>query len=621
MCGIVGVVSRSGVVDRNWVAAAAASVRHRGPDDAGEWWSDDGRVGLGHRRLAIVDLSSAGHQPMCDLRGEHVIVFNGEIYNFKELRADLALGGHRFRSHSDTEVVLAAYREWGLDCLQHLNGMFAFAIYDAREQRLLLARDRAGEKPLFYSLSDEALRFGSELKAILADAAVSRRIDREALDCYLSMGFVPGDRCILRGVQKLPPAHALSFDLRTGRALMWRYWRLPKLDENAAAHLGTNALVEELEAILSDAVARQLVADVPVGVLLSGGLDSSLVTALAVRHAPKVKTFTVAFSGYRAHDESTYARLVSTHFGTEHTELSATEVTVDVLPTLARQFDEPIVDSSMIPTYLISRLVRERCAVVLGGDGGDELFGGYRHYERLARLQCIGWVVPRWVRRRVAATAESLPIGFKGRNWLQAFGVDLQTGLPLVASYFDAASRIRLMSPEPWSLVAEKIRSERTDDSAGLLQRATRTDFENYLAEDILVKVDRASMLSSLEVRAPLLDVRLIEFAFGKVPSRLKATTFRRKALLRALATRLLPPQFDAHRKHGFSIPLSEWLKEEGSWSDYFREVLVESKSGIFSRAVIDQLLLGQAAGHANSERLFALVLLELWMREYRCGL
>ena len=619
MCGIIGIASTTGVSERHWLAAGRDAMRHRGPDGYGEWWAPDGCVGFGHRRLAVIDLSAAGEQPMADASGRLHIVYNGEIYNFIELRAQLAAKGYAFRSHTDTEVILAAYHEWGSDCLARLNGMFAFALYDAARRQILMARDRAGEKPLFYALTATALRFASELKGLLADPRLPRDIDREALDCYLTMGFIPGGRCILQGVSKLPPAHALLFDLTTARSQVWRYWALPEASPQAQQPgAGEEQLLEELEALLADAVRRQLVADVPIGILLSGGVDSSLVTALAVRAASRVRTFTMRFPGHGRFDETEHARLIAHHFGTEHLELEAGDSTVDLLPLLARQFDEPMVDSSMIPTYLISQLTRRHCTVALGGDGGDELFGGYVHYNRLLRMQQTFDRLPRALRLPVAKAAALLPLGFRGRNWLQSLAIDLTDGLPLIAVYFDPRIRRELMKESgSWPLVAEQVRSRTVPRTADLLQRATRSDFENYLAEDILVKVDRASMLNSLEVRAPLLDYRVIEFAFGKVPSHLKATAAERKILLKKLAHRILPPQFDRHRKQGFSIPLGAWL-QQATWWRFFREVLLGSDGGLFDRQALARVLDGHARGRPNGERLFALVMLELWRREYQ---
>ena len=622
MCGIVGIASTTHLSQRAWLAIGRDAMSHRGPDDAGEWWSADGRVGLAQRRLAIIDLSSAGHQPMHDPYGALSIVFNGEIYNFADLRAELIAKGHGFRSHSDTEVILEAYRQWGTACLDHLNGMFAFALFDAREQTVFLARDRVGEKPLFYHQANGFLRFASELKALLADPALPRRINSEALDCYLAMGYVPGDRCILQGFNKLPPAHALLFNLQNGQLKQWSYWKLPELEDGATqGSVNEAALLDELEVLLEDAVRRQMVADVPVGVLLSGGVDSSLITAMAVRASSQVHTFTIGFPGHGKLDETDHARLISRYFGTRHIELMAEDATADLLPRLARQFDEPMVDSSMIPTFMVSQLVRQHCTVALGGDGGDELFGGYGHYSRLQWMQQKLGPIPRSLSHLIALAAEKfLPVGFKGRNWVQALDVDLENSLPLNASCFDATMRRRLLSTQAgWPLVAESVLKSRVPENPCLLQRATRMDFSNYLAEDILVKVDRASMLNSLELRAPFLDYRMIEFAFSKVPSRLKATTKEKKILLKRLTARILPPKFDRQRKQGFSIPLSEWLKN-GPFKIIFDEVLHDPQC-IFDAHTVNNLMRGQNKGRSNSERLFSLVMFELWRREYAVSL
>ena len=624
MCGIVGITSNIPQPQRAWLAIAREAMTHRGPDDAGEWWSADGRVGFAHRRLSIIDLSPAAHQPMHLAEQGLSIVFNGEIYNFTELRDELEQRGYTFRSHSDTEVLLAAYDAWGTECVSRFNGMFVFALYDARQQTVFLARDRAGEKPLFYHQADGVLRFASELKALLADPVLPRRIAPEALDCYLAMGYVPGDRCILQGFNKLPPAHALLFDLQTSQSKLWRYWQLPELDATTQGPADEAALLDELEALLEDAVRRQMVADVPVGVLLSGGVDSSLITAMAVRASSQVQTFTIGFPGHGKLDETEHARLIARHFGTRHTELMAEDATADLLPRLARQFDEPMVDSSMIPTFLVSQLVRQHCTVALGGDGGDELFGGYGHYNRLQWMQQKLGPIPRPLRKGAALAAKHvLPLGFGGgnvRTWLMAAADDLEHELPLIASCFDATTRKRLLAAQPgWPLVAESVFKGRVPVHPDLLQRATRMDFVNYLAEDILVKVDRASMLNSLEVRAPLLDYRLIEFAFGKVPSRLKTTVQDRKILLKRLTARVLPPEFDRQRKQGFSIPLGEWLKG-GPFRALFNKVLRDPQCS-FDAATVDSLLRGQDKGRSNGERLFALVLFELWRREYGVSL
>jgi len=563
-----------------------------------------------------LDLSPAGHQPMHLPERGLSIVFNGEIYNFLELRRELERHGHTFRSHSDTEVLLVSYATWGKEFLYRLNGMFAIAIYDAEHGLLTLARDRAGEKPLFYYLDGRSLYFASELKALLAHPDLPRRIDPESLDSYLATGFVPGHSCILKGYNKLPPAHALTFDLGRCTSRVWAYWMAPELERHAVAADET-MLLSQLETLLEDAVRRQLVADVPVGVLLSGGVDSSLVTALAARCSGQVRTFTIGFPGDSKHDETAHARLIANYFGTQHTELIAEPTTADIIPCLAREFDEPMVDSSMIPTWLVSHLVRKYCTVALGGDGGDELFGGYTYYNRLLWMQRYISPIPDFLRKKLALIAEDLlPVGLRGRNYLLGLGSDLSRSLPLLAIQFDPKTRRNLMRGHPsHALVAEDLRLTRIPQQSDLLQRATRMDFRDYLAEDILVKVDRASMLNSLEIRAPFLDYRLIEFAFGSVPSHLKTTIADNKILLRRLVSRILPPEFDNRRSQGFSLPLAEWLKT-GPFRDLFWDTLSRADCE-FDRDSISVLWNEQDRGLNNGERLFSLVLFELWRREY----
>jgi asparagine synthase (glutamine-hydrolysing) len=616
MCAIIGIASsQNQAFDRSWLNIGRDTMIHRGPDDYGEWWSKDEMVGLGHRRLSIIDITSGGHQPMLDTFENLSIVFNGEIYNYIELKEHLVKKGYEFRSSSDTEVLLNAYLEWDVNILKYLNGMFSFCIYDIRKKRIFIARDRAGEKPLFYYLKNGVLKFSSELKAILKDKNLEKKLDIDSLDCFLSMGFVPGIRSIIDSVNKLPPAHYLEFNLENGNIEITKYWNLP---EFINTDIDEQDLLKELDFLLEDSVNKQMVADVKVGVLLSGGVDSSIITAMAARSTSKIKTFTIRFPGYSQYDETKHARLIANYFDTEHIELIASEATVDLLPLLAKQFDEPIIDSSMVPTYLVSKLIKNHCTVALGGDGGDELFGGYGHHSRLLNLQEKIGLVPKVIRSNAAKIAESfLPVGFKGRNWLQGLDVDLQNSLPLIASYFDRTIRNKIISNRNMPLSAESIRQGRIPITKDILQRATRMDFENYLPEDILVKVDRASMINSLEVRAPFLDYRLIEFAYSKVPSRLKATKLDKKILLKNLAKQILPKEFDYSRKQGFSIPLSSWLNG-GPWLKYFEEVLLSSSDSLFDKKEVLKLINGQKNGRSNSERLFALVLFELWRKEYK---
>lgn len=592
------------------------SMIHRGPDDAGEWWSVDGRVGLAHRRLSIIDLSPGGHQPMLDARGELALTFNGEIYNYKDVKAELEACGHAFRTASDTEVILEAYREWGTDCLSRLTGMFAFALYDTPRRTLFAARDRAGEKPLFYRHDPGRLVFASELKALMSLPDLPRQLDPEALEFYLAYGYVPGGRCVLQGFRKLPAAHAMIYNVEQDGLNVRRFWDLP---EYQPVDSSGDELAEQLHLLLRDSVRRQLVADVPVGILLSGGIDSSLVTAMAAESLDRpVKTFTITFPGHAVHDEAPYARMVASHFGTSHTELVAEPATVELLPELARQYDEPMADSSMVPTYLVSKLIRQHATVALGGDGGDELFGGYTHYSSV--MKTGGWLrgAPGPFRRLVHAGAtRALPVGFRGRSL-----VARQTSDPgeemTFPPLFDHAARRGLLATEAAGH-PEKSQSELARDRATLLQRATSLDFRAYLPDDILVKVDRASMLVSLEVRAPWLDARIIEFAFGRVPDRLRATTNERKILPRMLAARLLPPELDLTRKQGFSLPLASWFK--GPWGDYIESVVSEADPAVFNPRTIKSLIAGQRKGYSNTERLFTLAMFELWRRHYNVGM
>ncbi len=620
MCGFVGSASQSPSSRTDWIIKASELLSHRGPDDSGLWQDDSSHVLFAHRRLSILDLSELGHQPMHIPGRGLTIVFNGEIYNHCDLRKQLQSLGHQFRSQTDTEVLLAAYAEWGFNCLQRLNGMFSFALYDEPSGKLFLARDRAGEKPLFYRFHRGTLYFASELKALLAHPDLPREINHRALDCFLAMGYVPGELCILEGYNKLPPAHALSFDFTCNYPKVWRYWDIPQCEVNSS-DFNEVELLDELESLLDNSVKRQLVADVPVGILLSGGIDSSLVTAMAIRHSSHVRTFSVGFPGYGKLDETPHARLIANYFGTNHVELIAEPSSADLLPTLARQFDEPMVDSSMFPTWLVSHLVRKHCTVALGGDGGDELFAGYGSYTNLLRVLDKSVLVPQFIRHFISQSAERyLPLGLKGRNYLQGFDVDLHDSLPLLSSLFDPVYRRRLLggnSKRP--IFAESIRYSRVPAEADLLQRATRMDFENYLAEDILVKVDRASMINSLEMRSPMLDSTLLDFAFRKVPSRLKATKYDKKIILKRLADRLLPPEFDTRRKQGFSIPLADWLKS-GPFRDLFWDTL-SSIDCVFDARTIRSLLRAQDAGFSNSERLFALVQFELWRKTYQISL
>jgi asparagine synthase (glutamine-hydrolysing) len=618
MCGIVGYAGRAGALQSNLLTAMRDTMTHRGPDAAGIWSTSDGSVVLGHRRLAILELSDAGAQPMENSGGTTIVIFNGEIYNHEELRRELAAGGIHFNGRSDTEVLLAAYDAWGERCVERLRGMFAFAIYDQSRKVLFMARDRAGEKPLYWAEHRGGLVFASELKALMADPEFPRRLSSEGLAYYLSFGYVPGDKCILDGVHKLMPAHCLSWSLAGGAPNIRRYWDIPaaRPDETSSG----NELTDELQHVLTAAVGEQLVADVPLAVLLSGGVDSSLIAAIAAQASHhRVRTFTVTLPNHPRLDESRFARSVAEYLGTEHVELPLDQSSADLIQKLAAQYDEPIADSSMIPTYLLAKTVSQHCKVVLGGDGGDELFGGYVAYQSALRRDRLRARLPRSARSLMAATARRiLPAGARGRNALMALEGTTADGIAQSAVWTDPADYSRMSpwlsrrsqrhSPTLW-------RRDLVEKARGLPGAAMAADFRSYLPEDILVKVDRASMLCSLEVRAPFLDRRVIEFAYERIPGRLQATLQERKILLKRLAKCLLPPDLDIDRKQGFTVPISKWLTADilQTWRDDCREQI----QSVLSDAAVLRLI-ARRESMAGEHSLYAAIMLTSWMRHYR---
>ena len=619
MCGIVGVVSALDITDRKWLNKASKTLFHRGPDYSGVWWSKDNKAGFAHQRLSILDLSSSANQPMYISKKNICIVFNGEIYNYRELRKKLQTFGHKFKTNSDTEVLLASYAQWGTECPKYLDGMFAFAIYDLNSQNLFIARDRAGEKPLFYYFNNETFFFASELKALLSNNSLNKKIDLESLDCYFAMGFVPGERCILSQYQKLSPGNALSFNIEEKKLEVWSYWQLPNF-ENKPENFDENLLVDKLHKLLENSVEKQLVADVDVGILLSGGLDSSLITAVASKYSKQVKTFNVRFPGYNKFDETENARLIASHFKTQHSELIVDKNTnlADLLIKLSKQYDEPIVDSSIFPTYLICNLIRKHCKVAIGGDGGDELFGGYNHYSRLIKLEEYLKYIPKYMIEILAKFINKiLPTGMKGHNFSESLRFDLSNNVPFTLPILSQTTRRQLFKKSlNHIIVAESVHQDRVRYDKDLIQRATRMDFENYLPEDILVKVDRASMVNSLEMRAPFLDFNIINFAFKNVPSIYKVTKKNKKILMKQLALKILPAKFNINRKQGFSIPLHEWLKK-GPLRDLFWDTL-SSTECMLDKKIIKTLLKGQDRGRNNSERLLALTQFELWRKNFK---
>jgi asparagine synthase (glutamine-hydrolysing) len=559
MCGIVGIIDRV-PVDADAVRVAAETLFNRGPDDSGVWTSEN--VGFGHRRLAIIDLTSSGHQPMLSGDGRFVIVYNGEIYNFRELRQSLADDESRWRSQSDTEVILAAYEKWGPNCVQHFHGMFAFAIWDRRDKVLYAARDRMGVKPFYFAHSPECFAFASRPRAILSlRPDLSTEFDEQALRFYLESGYIPAPWSIFRSIRKLPPAHWLL--LTSGGILMKRYWDFRQLPvERSWEHRKEEDLLDELDEIVCRSVRSRMISDVPLGAFLSGGIDSSLVVAIMAKYsAQPIKTFTIGFEEPRF-DESRYAAAVSKEIGTDHhVERMKVDDLSELLPRFSHEFDEPFFDSSALPTMAVARLARQSVKVSLSGDGGDELFGGY-HYYRLAQWFGVFYELPPSFRSAAA----------------HIFGMASEHGLKLLSgaltqrSAAEAFCFVRSISKNFDGVVHEDFLRRTVSFQELFLDAAKafptdlsapeigmRLDACYTLPDDYLQKVDLSSMAFSLESRDPLLDQDLVEWAM-KLPLKWKLRRSENKYLLRKLAYRYVSKAILDRPKQGFEVPIKQWL-------------------------------------------------------------
>jgi asparagine synthase (glutamine-hydrolysing) len=629
MCGIAGFVrheaqpapaaGRAALLER-----MCRVITHRGPDDEGTMVTDDGAA-LGMRRLSIIDLAG-GRQPISNEDGRVSVVFNGEVYNFRELQPELEARGHAFRTHSDTEAIVHAYEEYGPACVERLRGMFAFAVWDRNRRELLLARDRAGKKPLYYAHTRAgSLVFGSELKCLLEHPEVEREVDPEALDAYLTLGYVPDPLCIFTGVRKLPPGHTLRFT-RDGRVEVTQYWDFryePPSEEDARRPEAD--WVAGLRARLEDAVRVRLVADVPLGAFLSGGVDSSTVVGLMARHASgPVKTFSIGFNE-DSYDELRYARVAAKHFATDHHEFVVTPDICHVTDELVWHFDEPFADPSAVPTYMVSKLAREHVTVALSGDGGDELFAGYTRYLTDRGRQVFSRL-PRAVRRGVMQPlSRRLPHGAWGRNYLGNVALDPVERYLDSVSVFTALGRESLYAPEfrarlagpgaAADLFRRHAGRVRTNDP---LDTLLYLDSKTYLPGDILTKVDRMSMAVSLEARAPLLDHELIDYV-TRIPAGLKLRGGETKHVLKEAVADLVPAEILHRPKQGFGLPLDQWINRELRAD--IRAALNEARTrgrGITDGAYVDTLLGEHERGRRDhSTQLWALFVLELWHRRF----
>jgi len=622
MCGITGIVHNDPArpVSEAVLHAMCGAIHHRGPDDRGV--HIDGGVGIGMQRLSIIDVSG-GHQPIFNEDRSCVVVQNGEIYNHLDLRRELERRGHRYTTNSDTESILHAYEEYGAKCVLHLRGMFAIAIWDAKRRRLFLARDRMGKKPLYYSVlgagGDARLVFGSELKAILAHPDVVRRLDEQALVEYVAWGYVPDPRSIYAGIAKLPPAHTLVFE--NGNVTIEKYWDVsfakPEPRERESDY------VDRALEILDEAVRIRLMSEVPLGAFLSGGTDSSVVVGLMARHSSTpVKTFSIGFEE-KEYSELEYARRVAQHFGTEHhEEIVRPDAHADV-PALVRQFDEPFADSSMIPTYYVSRSARQHVTVALTGDGGDELFAGYNRYIDPANVRAVERI-PVSIRNALfSPVAHMLPEGARGIDRLrdmlgtadQQYVRRMTHGLTSVHTMVFADEFARRVETDPSHVAAPFLGA----DNAGTdsLSRRQYLDLHTFLSGDILVKVDRTSMMVSLECRAPLLDQELAEFA-ATIPAEARMRGMTTKYLLKKLAERLMPAEMIHRPKMGFGIPVTHWLR--GEWMEQSNDLIVGRRAlarGIFDESYLRRVIGEHHTGKRdNSTIMWSLMMLELWFRE-----
>ena len=623
MCGIVGkVASRADVVERDSLERMCAALEHRGPDSRGVFI--DQPAGLGIQRLRVVDLVT-GDQPIFSEDGTVAVVLNGEIYNFRELRDQLRRKGHRFATEGDTEVIVHLYEEHGVDCVRHLHGMFGLALWDQRRQSLLLARDRIGKKPLFYSITGGGLVFASELRALLEGDTAERFVNPRAVDCFLAYGYVPAPLSVFSGIRKLPPAHTLVFE--RGEAELNRYWRLDYSQKLAVGD--PRELYEPIRDHLRAATRRRMIADVPLGAFLSGGIDSSaVVAAMAEASSSPVKTFSIGFDR-EAFDELEHARCIARLFGTDHHEFVVRPDAIAMVPKIVRHYGEPFADASAIPSFYLAELTRTKVTVALNGDGGDESFGGYTRYvsNRLAaRMDRL----PASLRRAIAAQAvrlgggELTSLSNKARRLTQGLPLGPAGRYERYISWLDQGRRAELYSDDFAALVARSpdadIISGPWEEASGgdVLDVMLEVDVTSYLPGDLITKIDIATMAYGLEARSPLLDHQLMEFA-ASIPAGLKVRGREKKWIFRNALRGWIPDEILDRPKQGFSVPIGDWFRNE--LRDQVRDVLLDPgtlRRGYFRREAVESMLERHSAGaDAETKPLWALFMFELWQREF----
>jgi asparagine synthase (glutamine-hydrolysing) len=623
MCGIAGIFATKAAVPVDMLATIGRMVQiidHRGPDDQGVWVGPG--IALGHARLSILDLTAAGHQPMPNGDGSIQIVFNGEIYNFVELRAELSERGYFFKSRTDTEVILNGYHCWGEQVFRRLRGMFAIALWDRRSEKLVLARDRVGKKPLFYAWHGDLLLFGSEVKAILAWPGFIREPEYEGIHHYLSLQYVPTPWSAFKGVKKFPSASYMSVT-REGRTTTQKYWALPAPLQ--ARHRPLPELKEELLALLDEAVRLRMIADVPLGAFLSGGVDSSAIVAMMARHSSgRVKTFCIGFDE-ASYDERAYARMVAERYDTDHHVMVVRPKAAAVLPLLTWHYNEPFADPSAIPTYYVAQMARQHVTVVLNGDGGDESFLGYSRYSQCMETEWIN-SLPLSLRQLASRIVQSIPPDVDryrvlrvARRWLSYVSEKPSRRYAPSMAYFYDHDKVAGYDFHMRSFLADSsldLLEPYFRESKSYVGGAAWADIHTYLPDDLLVKVDIASMAHGLEARSPLLDHKLMEWA-ARIPSAQKMESRVTKSILKSALEPFLPNDILYRPKMGFGVPIDEWLK--GELKEFAYDTLLSTQArqrGIITPAYVTSMLDEHCGGiRLHHTRLWALLMLELWFQ------
>ncbi|WP_460178031.1 asparagine synthase (glutamine-hydrolyzing) [Thermodesulfovibrio hydrogeniphilus] len=589
-------------------------VKYRGPDAEGFFINKEQTVGLAHVRLSIIDLSTDANQPMSSLDGSVHIVFNGEIYNYQVLKKELEKKGYLFKTNSDTEVLINSYLEWDENFLEKINGMFAFGIYDSRKNRILIARDRIGKKPLFYSYYKENFLFASELKSIYYSDIIPVEIEPKAVNFYFSYGYIPGELSILKSIYKLKPAHFLIFDITSKSIKIKNYWEVPEFREK----IKEERAIEELESLIEDSVKIRLISDVPLGSLLSGGIDSSLVTAFMTKITDhEVMSFNVDFQG-SSKSEAGYAKIVSSHLKTQHHNIVVSVDYQKELEYVSGQIDEPIYDSSLLLTYILSKYVKDYVKVVLSGDGGDENFGGYIHYHSALIAKKLGQLSPPPLKYLAGMISQLLPEGFFGKNTLYGIAKGSDGWFLYPTQIFKEEERKKLFKRDFLEEINIKepfnYRKRFMDRNYDFISQMCFTDLKTMLVDDILVKVDRASMMNSIEVRCPLLDYRIVEFSFSYLSGNLRIKNGIKKYLLKQIAKKYLPPDFPFERKQGFDIP-----KDLIPKNFILERILSFDENEFLEKSYILKLVKGQKKERRNLwTKIFAIYFFLRWMETWR---